>query len=101
MARSKPKRKDFYRILGLSPNAHHREIEQSYWEQAHALQKIPTRRAAIRLKAINEAYEILGSPHRRAAYDARMGRFLRERDDEREGLLQAVVGLIGRAFRPE
>ena len=93
--------KDLYRVLGVSPRCHFRDIEESYWEQAHALRLQPTRKAALRLKAINEAYEVLASPHRRAQYDATW----RDRADEsardgRAGALQSFVNLLGKAFRP-
>jgi curved DNA-binding protein CbpA len=93
--------KDLYRVLGVPPRCHFRDIEESYWEQAHALRQQPTRKAAHRLKAINEAYEVLASPHRRAQYDATW----RERSgatrvDNRPGALQSFVNLLGKAFRP-
>lgn len=94
--------KDFYRVLGVPPRSHFRDIEETYWEQAHALRRQPTRKAAQRLKAINEAYEVLASPHRRAEYDVR---YQRENTDGladgRPGMLQSFVSLIGKAFRPD
>ena len=93
--------KDLYRVLGVSPRSHFRDIEESYWEQAHALRMQPTRKAALRLKALNEAYEVLASPYRRAQYDATW----RDRAsdsivDNRPGALQSFVNLLGKAFRP-
>ena len=93
--------KDLYRVLGVPPRCHFRDIEEAYWEQAHALRQQPTRKAAQRLKAINAAYEVLGSPHRRAQYDAMWGD--RNGDgggDDRPGALQSFVNLLGKAFRP-
>jgi len=94
--------KDFYRVLGIPPRAHFRDIEGTYWEQAHELRRHPTRKAANRLKAINEAYEVLASPHRRAEYDRRYRSQVDDRDDDRRpGMIQSVVNLLGRAFRPD
>jgi curved DNA-binding protein CbpA len=94
--------KDFYRVLGIPPRSHFRDIEETYWEQAHALRRQPTRKAAQRLKALNEAYEVLASPHRRAEYDIR---YRRENDEENghnsPSMLQSFVNLLGKAFRPD
>ncbi|MDE3097056.1 MAG: DnaJ domain-containing protein [Chloroflexota bacterium] len=94
--------RDLYRVLGVPPRSHFRDIEDSYWEQAHALRLQPTRRAAQRLKVINEAYEVLASPHRRAEYDARWRQNARATDGERRpGMMQTFVMLLGKAFRPD
>ena len=94
--------KDYYRVLGIPPRSHFRDIEETYWEQAHALRRQPTRKAAQRLKAINEAYEVLASPHRRAEYDQRYRREAGEANgDGRPGMLQSFVNLLGKAFRPD
>lgn len=94
--------KDYYEVLGIPHRAHVRVIEESYWEQAHALKKQPTRKAARRLSAINEAYEILGTPHRRLKYDRELVQeSTNGNGHERPGLLASVVNLIGKAFRPD
>src|SRR4051794_32897257 len=64
-----PKLKDYYDVLGIPHRAHVRVIEESYWEQAHELKKTPTRKAIKKLQALNEAYEVLGTPHKRLVYD--------------------------------
>jgi curved DNA-binding protein CbpA len=93
--------KDLYRVLGVAPRSHFRDIEESYWEQAHALRQQPTRRAALRLKAINEAYEVLASPHRRAQYDVNWRTQTDDSDRQTSpGVLQSFVNLLGKAFRP-
>jgi curved DNA-binding protein CbpA len=101
----KLKFKDYYRVLGIPPRAHHRVIEESYWEQAHELHAQPTRKAAQRLRAINEAYETLGSPHRRLEYDRYWARHSRDarRVDEGggTGMLQLFVQLLAKPFRPD
>jgi curved DNA-binding protein CbpA len=97
-----PKFKDYYQVLGIPPRSHARVIEESYWEQAHELHSQPTRRAARRLSVINEAYEVLGSPHRRDAYDRLYADRLRaEEPPPRPGLLHMLFDLVGKAFRPD
>lgn len=94
--------KDYYEVLGLPPRAHVRLIEETYWEQAHKLQCIPTRKAARRLTAINEAYEVLGTPHRRLQYDSEyLGYEELRAEAPRPGLLQCIVALLGKPFRPD
>lgn len=63
--------KDYYEILGVSPQANEEEIKRAYRKLAHRFH--PDRNkspgAEERFKAINEAYEVLRDPNRRAAYD--------------------------------
>ncbi len=93
--------KDLYRVLGVPPRCHFREIEESYWEQAHALRLQPTRKAAQRLKALNEAYETLSSPHKRTTYDLSWQQNADSGTGETHGgFLQSFVNLLGKAFRP-
>lgn len=65
------KRKDYYAVLGVTPKAHAMVIEEAYWDQAflYHSKSHRSRRAARRLQLLNEAYETLGSPARRLAYD--------------------------------
>ncbi len=94
--------KDYYMVLGVPPRAHARAIEERYWEQAHQLHGEPTRRAVKRLRLINEAYETLGSPHRRERYDQQRAEFVApDRAHLRPGLLHMVVSLLGKPFRPD
>lgn len=94
--------KDYYEVLGLPPRAHVRQIEETYWEQAHALQRIPTRKAARRLRLINEAYEVLGTPHKRLQYDQEyMGYETLREEPPRPRLLDTIVSLLGKPFRPD
>jgi curved DNA-binding protein CbpA len=94
--------KDYYDVLGLPPRAHVRLIEETYWEQAHELQRIPTRKAARRLIAINEAYEVLGTPHRRMRYDSEyVGYEVLRAEAPRPGLLQTIIAMLGKPFRPD
>jgi len=94
--------KDYYEVLGLPPRAHVRLIEETYWEQAHALQRIPTRKAQRRLRAINEAYEVLGTPHRRLAYDSQyLGYQTLREEPPRPSLVETIVNMLGKPFRPD
>jgi curved DNA-binding protein len=94
--------KDYYHVLGVPPRAHARLIEERYWEQAHELHGEPTRRAARRLRLINEAYETLGTPHKRERYDQQRAHFVASSaPSPGPGLLQTFVSLLGKPFRPD
>lgn len=99
--RTTTKSNDYYELLGVPPRSHVRVIEQSYWERAHSLQSIPTRKAQQRLGALNKAYETLGSPYKRAEYD----RLHRDEQDAAAGgsagLLQSLITFLGKPFRPD
>jgi curved DNA-binding protein CbpA len=92
--------KDYYQVLGIAPRAHVRVIEESYWSTAHALKKQPTRAAARKLRALNEAYEVLGTPHRRLAYDREFILGSQQRaSDQRPGAFQQLFGMLAKPFR--
>ena len=94
--------KDYYQVLGVPPRSHARVIEERYWEQAHELHGEPTRKAAKRLRLINEAYETLGSPHRRERYDIQRTQFVgSDRPDPRPGVLQIFASVLSKPFRPD
>jgi len=64
--------KDYYKILGVERNADDKEIKRAYRKLAvqHHPDKNPgDARAEERFKEINEAYEVLGDPTKRAKYD--------------------------------
>jgi DnaJ domain len=68
---------DFYSVLGLSRRANHEEIKAAYWslaKQSHPDVNAGDRDAEQRTKEINRAYETLGDPDARAAYDLELRR---------------------------
>jgi DnaJ-class molecular chaperone len=99
---SKMRVKDYYQVLGVGPRSHARTIEERYWEQAHELHHEPTRRAAKRLRQINEAYETLASPHRRERYDQQRAQIVSP-NNVREGprLLHTFLSVLSKPFRPD
>ena len=96
--------KDYYALLGVAPRSHARAIEESYWERAHNLHGVPTRKAQQRLGALNEAYEVLGSPHKRAEYDRHRttnGDHHGHGDGAAGSILHSLVNILGKPFRPD
>ncbi len=65
-------KKDFYELLGVQKNADAAEIKKAYRKLAmkyHPDQNPDDPDAEMRLKEINEAYDVLKDPQKRAAYD--------------------------------
>jgi curved DNA-binding protein len=64
--------KDYYKILGVERNAAEKDIKRAYRKlavQYHPDKNPGDARAEERFKEINEAYEVLGDPTKRAKYD--------------------------------
>lgn len=69
---------DYYRLLGLTPDASSEDIRRAYHrlaKQHHPDRNPGDSSAAERFRAVHEAYQVLSDPHKRAAFDLqRMGR---------------------------
>ncbi|MGH2398681.1 MAG: molecular chaperone DnaJ [bacterium] len=78
---------DYYSVLGVDRNASQDQIKQAFRRLArenHPDVKKDDPRAGDRFKEINEAYQVLGDPTRRAQYD-RFGKVQPFGTDMREG----------------
>src|SRR5690606_41319398 len=75
--------KDYYQIPGLEPNAGEGEIESAYRRLARKFHPDVSKEpgAEDKFKAVNEAYEALRDPQKRAAYDQLRARGYRPGDD--------------------
>jgi curved DNA-binding protein CbpA len=64
--------KDYYAILGVPRNATPEEIKEAYRRLAKEYHpdKNSSREAEERFKLVNEAYQVLSDPAKRAEYDA-------------------------------
>jgi curved DNA-binding protein len=64
--------RDYYKILGVDRNAEEKDIKRAYRKLAvkyHPDKNPGDEKAEERFKEINEAYEVLGDPEKRAKYD--------------------------------
>jgi hypothetical protein len=63
--------KDYYSILGVSPTAHAGDIKRAYRKLVQQLHPDinPDPQAAELIKAVNEAYDVLGDPVKRSTFD--------------------------------
>lgn len=65
-------KKDYYEVLGIDHNASQEEIKRAYRRlarQFHPDVNPNNKKAAERFKEINEAYQVLSDPQKRAQYD--------------------------------
>jgi curved DNA-binding protein CbpA len=92
------KRKDYYNVLGIAPDAHASVIEEAYWDQAFRYHSKArrSRRASRHLQLLNEAYETLGSPPRRSAYDHARSVESTTREQRGRGLFRTIGRLLAR-----
>jgi hypothetical protein len=72
---------DYYEILQVSPKAGPDVIDAAYRRLARRYHPDvnPSQAAAVRMRELNQALEILIDPHKRADYDRRRQRFLAEK----------------------
>jgi curved DNA-binding protein CbpA len=87
--------KDYYALLGVAPGASEREIRLAYRRLAlryHPDLHPERADAEARLKDLNEAYEVLGDPVRRARYAAQRGSAVRIRVERARPAAQATKG---------
>lgn len=61
--------KDYYNILGVSKSASAEEIKRAYRKLAHKYHPDKSDGEAEKFKEINEAYQVLSNPQKRAQYD--------------------------------
>lgn len=61
--------KDYYNILGVSKTASQDEIKRSYRKLAHEYHPDKNQSDGEKFKEINEAYQVLSDPQKRARYD--------------------------------
>lgn len=61
--------KDYYEILGVSKNASQEEIKKAYRKLAHKYHPDKTGGDEKKFKELNEAYQALSDPKKRAQYD--------------------------------
>jgi curved DNA-binding protein CbpA len=83
---------NYYDTLGMSPSATPEEIKRRYRELARRYHPDvnPSPEAAQKIKAINEAYHVLGDADRRSLYDAE--RFLRQQSAPRAAQQSGPAG---------
>jgi len=72
--------KDYYRILGIAPNASVAEVRSAYRKGAAALHpdRNPSETAHALFQELQEAYDVLGHADKRRAYDDNRRRSLIE-----------------------
>ncbi|MGQ0800953.1 MAG: DnaJ C-terminal domain-containing protein [Pseudomarimonas sp.] len=86
--------KDYYDILGVKPEASEAEIKTAYRRLARKFHPDVSKEAGAeeRFKTINEAYEALKDPERRAAYDQLKARGFRAGQEYQPGHGQPGYG---------
>jgi curved DNA-binding protein len=79
--------KDYYEVLGVEPGAGDAEIKTAYRRLARKYHPDVSKEAGAeeKFKAVNEAYEALRDPQKRAAYDQLRSRGYRPGDEVQPG----------------
>lgn len=65
------KKKNYYQVLGVNYDADYEEIKQSYYKLAKTYHPDinPSTEALEKFKEVKKAYEVIGDPNNRIAYD--------------------------------
>jgi oligosaccharyl transferase (archaeosortase A-associated) len=81
-----PKKRSYYEILGIARGASYKEIKAAFrrLSSSYHPDRDRTPEAEGKLKEINEAYGVLSSPERRAAYDRSLGETVERKKAERK-----------------
>ncbi len=87
---------DYYAVLGVTPTASDGEIRRAYLRLARHYHPDLNHGVQDRqIKLLNEAYEVLRDPRKRAAYDAHRAAELRVRALREARLKRAQGGIMG------
>ncbi len=90
--------KNYYKIMGVAPNATDAEIKRVYRQKAKELHPDLNRdnpNAATQLADVNEAYEILSDPAKRAEYDKEYNAAIARRAAQQQAAQQAAQPNFG------
>jgi len=94
--------KDYYRILGVRPDASGEEIKKTYRELAfkyHPDRNKGDRESEERLKEITQAYHVVGNEERRRRYDLLARRPVENMTFHQAGLDEELMDLLWRLTR--
>ena len=93
--------KDYYEILGVEAGAGEAEIKTAYRRLARKYHPDVSKEAGAeeKFKAINEAYEALRDPQKRAAYDQLRSRGYRPGDEVQPPPAASVAGQVASTSR--
>ena len=69
--------KNYYRVLGVAPDATPEQIRSAYREKAKGLHPDRAGGGCEPFQAVQEAYAVLGEPSRRKAHDEQLAREVR------------------------
>lgn len=63
--------KDYYEVLRVHPNVSQEEVKESYRRLAHKYHPDMEGGDSTRFKEVLEAFEVIGDPYKRGAYDTK------------------------------
>lgn len=93
--------KDYYKIMGIAPDASDKEIKRAY--RKFAMKYHPDRNrddpnSVEKLKEINEAYHVLGNHSRKMVYDMMKGNRINANQYTRKDFTQLDLNTIIQIF---